>query len=80
MKESFALLRLLLAASCSSGEPKFYKILNPSAEHHIPQGQIPNMTLNLTEITKRLIVEQDALRSSSLTHAHIEYFDIRFFV
>ena len=44
---------------------------NSSAKHHIPQGHIPNMIPNLTEISKRLIVERDALRSSSPSDPHI---------
>ena len=47
-------------------------ILNTSAKHHIPQGHIPNMIPNLTEITKRLLIERDILRSSSASDLHIQ--------
>ena len=60
--KSFAFLGL--PSSCSAGKPQIHKILKSSAKRHIPQRHISNMTPNLIEITKRLIVVRDALLSS----------------
>ena len=68
-EESFALIEL--PSSCSTDEPQFRKILNSSAKHHIPQGHILNMIPNVNKITKPLIIERDALRSSSSSDPHI---------
>ena len=73
-EESFALL-LGLPSSCSTGELLFRKILNTFAKHHFPQGHIPNRIPNRTESATRLLIERDALRSSSpplplLTHRY----------
>ena len=70
VEESLALLEL--SFFCSTGEPQFRKILNFFAKHHISQGHILNMTPNLTEITKRLINERDALSSSSPNDPHTQ--------
>ena len=53
------------------GGPQYSKILNSSAKHHIPQGHIPNMIPNLTEITKWRIIERDALRFYFPSDPHI---------
>ena len=68
-EETFALLEL--PSSSSMSEKMFWKILNTSAKHRIPQGHILNMIPNVTEIAKRLI-KRDALRFSSLFDLHIQ--------
>ena len=67
-EENFALLGL--PSSCSTGELLFRKTINTSAKHHIAQGHIPNTLPNLTEITKRINIERDALRFSSPSDPH----------
>ena len=66
-EESFALPWLPPAARAL-----FRKILNTSAEHHIPHGHIRNTIPNHTETAKTLIIERDALRSSSPSDTQIQ--------
>ena len=66
---------LPLPDSCSTGENIFRRVLLEAGRHHIPQGHIRNHIPNLTDSTKRLILERDNLRSSDPSHPNIHALD-----
>ena len=58
-EEGFSNLELL--SSCSTGEREFRRVITNASKKYIPRGHIPNNIPNLTDSSKRLIIERDSL-------------------
>ena len=65
-EDNFTLLKLL--SPCRTGESSS---VNSSTKQYIPQCNIPNLSPNLNDITKRLYIALDGHRSPCLIDPHI---------